>query len=90
MNTDMTTLRVVWGFRGRKKKPQTLRRGLAEDLQGYRFTGVSQRIGKEPQRTLIGLTEDSQKTQRVFIRVPKSSIKAKDSLRENDRWQVDD
>ena len=78
-NTDMTTLRVIWRFRGREKSTQTSHRGLAEDSQSTHtdFTEDSQRtrseLTEDSQRTHRGLTEDllplaedSQRTHRGF------------------------
>ena len=48
-NTDMTTLRVIWRFRGGEKSTQTSHRGLAEDSQSTHtdFTEDSQRTRTE-------------------------------------------
>ena len=61
MITDMTTLRVIWRFRGREKSTQTSHRGLVEDSQSTHtdFT-------EDSQRTHRGLAEDSQRTHRGF------------------------
>ena len=69
-NTDMTTLRVIWRFRGREKSTQTSHRGLAEDSQSTHtdFTEDSQRthrgLAEDSQRTHRGCAEDSQRTRR--------------------------
>ena len=69
-HTDMTTLRVIWRFRGREKSTQTSHRGLARDSQSTHtdFKEDSQRIhrglAEDSQRTHRGLTEDIQRTHR--------------------------
>ena len=65
--TDMTTLRVIWRFRGRDKRThadctedsQRTRRGLAEDSQR-----MHRGLTEDSQRTHRGLKEDSQRARR--------------------------
>ena len=70
--TDMTTLRVIWRFRGREPNiAQRPRRGLTEHSHSLHggFTEDSQRtrrgLTEDAQRTHRGLAEDSQRTHRL-------------------------
>ena len=56
---DMTTLRVIWRFRGRKRSSQTPHRGL--DSQR-----IHRGVAENAQRTHRQLTEDLQRTPRGF------------------------
>ena len=86
INTDMTTLRVIWRFRGREKSTRTSYRGLAENSRSTHtvFTEDSQRthrgLAGDSQRSRRELTEDSQRTHRGLTEGSQRTH-TKDSLR---------